>query len=72
MMPIDFFTIPFFFMFVVTMLLVFVIPGWVIFKKTGMPPALSLLCFVPGIGILICILILAFADWPIHQSRISQ
>ena len=59
-------------MFIIMMLLFFVIPGWVIFKKTGMAPALSLIAFVPGIGALICVLILAFVDWPIHQSHISQ
>ena len=59
-------------MFIIMMLIIFVIPGWVIFKKTGMAPALSLIAFVPFIGIIICILILAFAEWPIHNTRISQ
>ncbi len=48
----------------VVMIALYLFPIWKIFGKTGMSPYLSLLIFVPGIGFLICILILAFADWP--------
>lgn len=41
-----------------------VIPGWRIFKQTGMSPAWSLLVFLPGLGFLIIYLLLAFARWP--------
>lgn len=39
------------------------IPLWRIVKRTGMPPALSLLCFIPlvNIGFL---WVFAFAEWP--------
>ena len=40
------------------------IPLWKIFGKTGRSPWLSLLMFIPGIGGLICVLILAFGRWP--------
>ncbi|MEO6836067.1 MAG: hypothetical protein ABI231_09230 [Candidatus Tumulicola sp.] len=37
---------------------------WRIFAKTGMNGALGLLCLVPYVGPLICLLILAFGEWP--------
>ena len=40
------------------------IPLWKIFGKTGRSPWLSLLVFIPGLGSLICALILAFGRWP--------
>lgn len=39
---------------------------WRIFAKTGMNGALGLLCLVPYVGPLICLLILAFGQWPIE------
>jgi hypothetical protein len=41
------------------------IPLWKIFGKTGMSPWLSLFVLIPGLGGLICVLILAFARWPV-------
>ena len=38
---------------------------WRIFVKAGYNGALSLLNFIPGVGPLICVLILAFGRWPI-------
>lgn len=40
---------------------------WRVFAKTGMNGALGLLCLIP-IGSLICMLILAFARWPIEDA----
>ena len=40
---------------------------WRIFAKTGMNGALGLLCLVPYVGPLICLLILAFGQWPIDR-----
>lgn len=42
---------------------------WRIFSKAGFSGALSLLNLVPGVGPLICLLILAFGDWPAFQGR---
>ncbi|HEY9084846.1 MAG TPA: hypothetical protein VIN40_02755 [Candidatus Tyrphobacter sp.] len=42
---------------------------WRIFTKAGFSGALSLLNLVPGIGPLICILILAFGEWPVLQGH---
>lgn len=37
---------------------------WIIFRKAGFSPVLSLLLIVPGLGWLIATAILAFAKWP--------
>ena len=39
-------------------------PLWKVFAKTGMSPWLSLLVLIPGLGGMICVIILAFARWP--------
>ncbi|VAW82502.1 hypothetical protein MNBD_GAMMA13-214 [hydrothermal vent metagenome] len=44
--------------------IILVIPVWVIYKKSGLHPALSLFLFVPIIGLLIVYLILALSEWP--------
>jgi uncharacterized membrane protein YhaH (DUF805 family) len=41
---------------------------WRIFAKAGYNGALSLLNFVPGVGQLICMIILAFGRWPIEDE----
>lgn len=41
---------------------------WRIFAKAGYNGALSLLNLVPGVGGLICMLILAFGRWPIEDQ----
>jgi len=41
---------------------------WRIFAKAGYNGALSLLNFVPGVGHLICLVILAFGRWPIEDQ----
>ena len=41
---------------------VYVIPYWVIFKKAGFAPALSLLTLIPGAQ-LIVLFVVAFSDW---------
>jgi hypothetical protein len=40
---------------------------WRIFEKAGYSGALSLLNLVPGVGPLICVIILAFGRWPIED-----
>ena len=44
---------------------------WRIFARTGMNGALGLICLVPSVGPLICLLILAFSRWPIEDALIS-
>ena len=41
---------------------------WRIFTKAGFNGALSLLNLVPGVGPLICMIILAFGRWPIEDQ----
>ncbi len=41
---------------------------WRIFAKAGFNGALSLLNLVPGVGPLICMIILAFGRWPIEDQ----
>jgi uncharacterized membrane protein YhaH (DUF805 family) len=64
--------------FIATLLLFYTIVGvaiiafsiwvyWRIFAKAGYNGALSLLNFIPGVGQLICIIILAFGRWPIED-----
>ena len=43
--------------------LIVMFPLWRIFKRAGFNPALSLLVFVPWIGILVVTAILAFGEW---------
>ncbi|MFT5881646.1 MAG: hypothetical protein ACI9FG_000131 [Crocinitomicaceae bacterium] len=42
---------------------VFVLPFWIILKKAGLSPFLSLLTFLPG-GLIILLFILALIRWP--------
>lgn len=44
---------------------------WRIFAKAGFNGALGLLCLIPSFGILICIVILAFSDWPSQRVAAS-
>jgi hypothetical protein len=41
---------------------------WRIFAKAGFNGAMSLLNLIPGVGQLICVLILAFGRWPIEDQ----
>jgi len=53
---------------------VFVIPHWIIFKKAGFSPALSILVFIPFVG-LIVLYVVAFSPWkvvPIAQVGWAQ
>jgi hypothetical protein len=59
----------FFYVIVLAAILVFSIwVYWRIFAKAGYNGALSLLNLVPGVGSLICVLILAFGRWPIEDQ----
>ena len=41
---------------------------WRIFEKAGFSGALSFLNLIPGIGNLICLIILAFTEWPSQHN----
>jgi uncharacterized membrane protein YhaH (DUF805 family) len=41
---------------------------WRMFEKAGFSGALSLLNLVPGVGPLICLIVLAFGRWPIEDE----
>ena len=45
------------------------IPLWVIFRKAGFHPALSLLFFIPILGLLITTMILAFGEWKTVEEK---
>ena len=45
-----------------------IIPCWFICKKAGFSPWLSLLCLIPGVGQLVLLYILAFADWRVSPA----
>ncbi|MGR9099832.1 MAG: hypothetical protein ACU826_04620 [Gammaproteobacteria bacterium] len=48
-----------------------VIPLFVIYKKAGFHPAWALLVFLPGFGLLLIFLQLAFMPWPNQKDRVN-
>jgi len=44
---------------------ILIIPCWLICKKAGFSPWLSLLCILPSLGLLVLLYILAFAQWKV-------
>jgi hypothetical protein len=48
-----------------------IIPYWMIFKKAGFAPALSLLTAIPGIN-LIVLYVVAFSGWKTSLGRVAQ
>lgn len=48
------------------------IPTWRIFARVGKPPALALLCLIPGLGFIVAMYILAFSEWPKLSNRGRQ
>ena len=52
----------------VVLSLLLVIPTWRIFVRAGFSGALSLLHFVPVVGVLVIMAILAFSDWPAGEA----
>jgi hypothetical protein len=41
---------------------------WRVFVKAGFPGAMGLLCLIPSIGPVVCLIILAFATWPSERA----
>jgi uncharacterized membrane protein YhaH (DUF805 family) len=61
----------FFLLFAVIGLALLLFSLWVycrIFSKTGYNWAMGLIVLIPGFGVLIALLILAFGSWPIQQE----
>ena len=56
----------------VVLSLLLVIPTWRIFVRAGFSGALSLLHFVPVVGLLVVMAILAFSDWPAGEAPAAQ
>ena len=48
--------------------LVLIYPLWRIFSRAGLAPALSLFVFVPFVGGLIVLAVLAFSRWPASEG----
>lgn len=54
----------FYFLFICVIVAFFIWMYWRIFAKAGFSGALALLNLIPGVGSLVCIIILAFGTWP--------
>ena len=52
--------------------LLLVIPTWRIFVRAGFSGALALLHFVPVVGLLVIMAILAFSDWPAGEAPLAK
>jgi hypothetical protein len=63
----DFFA-PFHLLILFTIFAIFIVPVWQILKKAGFPPALSLLVWIPIVG-LIVLYYVAFTDWKPAANR---
>ena len=50
---------------IVISIAIVMIPCWLILKKAGFSPWLSLLCIVPSLGTLVLLYVLAFAQWKV-------
>lgn len=43
-------------------------PTWRIIKRTGLNQYWAALILIPGLGVLIILIMLAFSDWPINDE----
>ena len=50
-------------------LILLIIPLWRICARAGYHPALSLICLIPFVGLLIVAVVLAFTEWPSAERR---
>lgn len=55
---------PFMLVFMIICVAIYLVPMWVIFKKAGFAPALSLLMVIPLLNV-IMLYVLAFAPWKV-------
>lgn len=56
--------------FIFVMSVIVVIPYWMIFKKAGFTPWLSLLMFVPLVNIIV-LYVLAFSQWKVIPAPVA-
>lgn len=49
--------------------LLLIVPFWKVHKRAGLWPPLSLIIFLPWLGLVISPLILAFTPWPAAKAR---
>ena len=52
---------------IIVLAILLLYPAWRIFSRTGFSPAIALVVLVPGVGLLIALGVLAFAEWPVHR-----
>lgn len=48
---------------------ILIIPFWKIFKRAGFNPFLSMIGFVPVVGLFLLVVVLALCEWPIHTKE---
>ncbi|WP_375443810.1 hypothetical protein [uncultured Fibrella sp.] len=46
-----------------------IFPLWTIFKKSGQNPWLSLIAFLPGVGVILALYIVAFSNWQTDRTQ---
>lgn len=63
--------LPIFFLFVLIVMALIIVPLWKICSKAGLSGPLSLLALIPGIGMLITLYIIAFSDWKIVAPTVT-
>lgn len=59
-------------LFILIVIAILIVPCWLICKKAGFSPWLSLLCIVPSLGTLVLLYILAFAEWKVKPVTAAQ
>ncbi len=47
---------------------ILIYPLWRIFSRAGFKPALAFIIFLPYLGSLVVVLVLAFARWPLGRT----
>ncbi len=56
----------------IVLTILFVIPLWKIFQRTGLHPAMSLLSLIPLIGPVVATAVLALSEWPSLDKQPRQ
>ena len=63
--------LPFFGLFAIVSVVIYIIPFWMIFKKAGFSPWLALLLFVPLANIII-LYVIAFSQWKVVPAQLAS
>jgi hypothetical protein len=53
-------------------LLLWVIPMWMVLKRTGKIPAIALVGFVPLVGPLVVLFVIAYGRWPHFEIQAER